>query len=196
MALHGLCDKIGRTARRPESSSNTHPPGKQLDRAGLLNAWHPGGARNRLRPIHHPRRKEIPVVIADINNSLIDLAREILADLMDQLREHDKRITAFDERIDAVFKSSVACQRVGQIEGVGPKTATVIVAAVSDPRDLVGISPPDSDWFSDSTPVATKRSFSVSANGGERHPRTLLTHDARAVLRTAPTKHDKSIHRP
>jgi hypothetical protein len=32
----------------------------------------------------------------------------MLADLMDQLRELDKHITAFDERLDAVFTSSAA----------------------------------------------------------------------------------------
>ena len=56
----------------------------------------------------------------------------MLADLMDQLRELDKRIAGFDERINAVFKSSATCQRIAQIEGVGPKTATAIVAAYDE----------------------------------------------------------------
>lgn len=138
-------------------------------------------------------RREIPVVIADINNSLTGLAREMLADLMDQLRELDKRITGFDERIDAVFKSSVACQRIGQIEGVGPKTATAIVAAVSDPHDFkngrhfsawLGLVPRQHS-SGDKTQL-----FGISKRG-DRHLRTLLIHGARAVLRTAPTKHDK-----
>lgn len=112
-------------------------------------------------------RREIPVVIADINNSLTGLAREMLAGLMDQLRELDKHITAFDERIDAVFKSSVTCQRLGQIEGVGPKTATAIVAAASDPHDFkngrhfsawLGLVPRQHS-------SGDKRSSSGSANG-------------------------------
>jgi hypothetical protein len=37
-------------------------------------------------------RREIPAVVADISNALAPLAREMLADLMDQLRELDKRI--------------------------------------------------------------------------------------------------------
>ncbi|MBY4868631.1 IS110 family transposase [Burkholderia sp. Bp9017] len=86
--------------------------------------------------ITHARRG-IPAIVADITNALTPLAREILADLMDQLRELDKRITGFDRRIDAVFKASETCQR------------------------------------------------------GDRHLRTLLIHGARAVLRTAPTKHDR-----
>ncbi|CAB3775192.1 hypothetical protein LMG29542_08574 [Paraburkholderia humisilvae] len=73
-------------------------------------------------------RREIPAIFADISNCLTPLAREMLADLMDQLRELDKRIAGFDRRIDVVFKASETCQRIAQIEGVGPKTATAIVA--------------------------------------------------------------------
>jgi transposase len=138
-------------------------------------------------------RREIPVIIADINNSLTSLAREMLADLMDQLCELDKRIAGFDERINAVFKSSTTCQRIAQIEGVGPKTATAIVAAVSDPRDFkngrhfsawLGLVPRQHS-SGDRTQL-----FGISKRG-DRHLRTLLIHGARAVLRTAPTKHDK-----
>ncbi|MBM5589017.1 IS110 family transposase, partial [Burkholderia pseudomallei] len=81
-------------------------------------------------------RREIPVIVADTSNALTPLAREMLADLMDQLRELDRRIAGFDRRIDLVFKASETCQRIAQIEGVGPKTATAIVAAVSDPKDF------------------------------------------------------------
>ncbi|WP_333995729.1 IS110 family transposase, partial [Burkholderia orbicola] len=80
--------------------------------------------------------REIPAVVADTSNDLTPLAREMLADLMDQLRELDKRIAGFDRRIDAAFKASETCQRIAQIEGVGPKTVTAIVAAVSDPKDF------------------------------------------------------------
>jgi transposase len=81
-------------------------------------------------------RRHIPVIIADTANCLTPLAPEMLADLMDQLRELDQRITGFDRRIDIVFRASETCQRIAQIEGVGPKTATAIVAAVSDPKDF------------------------------------------------------------
>jgi transposase len=138
-------------------------------------------------------RREIPAVIADTENCLTPLAREMLADLMDQLRELDKRIAGFDRRIDQVFKASETCQRIAQIEGVGPKTATAIVAAVSDPKDFkngrhfaawLGLVPRQSS-SGDRTHL-----LGISKRG-DRHLRTLLIHGARAVLRTAPTKHDK-----
>ncbi|KVA59761.1 IS110 family transposase [Burkholderia cepacia] len=138
-------------------------------------------------------RREIPAVVADTSNALTPLAREMLADLMDQLRELDKRVAGFDRRIDAVFKASETCQRIAQIEGVGPKTATAIVAAVSDPKDFrngrhfaawLGLVPRQSS-SGDRTHL-----LGISKRG-DRHLRTLLIHGARAVLRTAPTKHDK-----
>ncbi|WP_321818627.1 MULTISPECIES: IS110 family transposase [unclassified Paraburkholderia] len=57
-------------------------------------------------------RREIPVVVTDTSNALTLLAREMLADLMDQLRELEKRNVGFDRRIDSVFKGSETCQRI------------------------------------------------------------------------------------
>jgi hypothetical protein len=44
----------------------------------------------------------------------------------------DRRLSALDKKIDAVFKADPACQRIARIKGVGPKTATAMVAAVDD----------------------------------------------------------------
>jgi len=38
----------------------------------------------------------------------------------------------FDKKIDRIFHGSEACQRIARIKGVGPKTATAIVAAIGD----------------------------------------------------------------
>ncbi len=138
-------------------------------------------------------RREIPTVIADTANELTPMAREMLADLMDQLRELDARIAGFDKRIDIVFKSSETCQRIAQVEGVGPKTATAIVAAVCDPKDFkngrhfaawLGLVPKQRS-------SGDKTHLLGISKRGDKHLRTLLIHGARAVLRTAPTKHDK-----
>lgn len=138
-------------------------------------------------------RRENPAIVADMSNALTPLAREMLADLMDQLRELDKHITGFDKRSDAVFKASEPCQRIAQVEGVGPKTATAILAAVSDPKDFrnghhfaawLGLVPCQSS--------SGDRTYLLGiGKRGNRHLRTLLIHGPRAVLRTAPTKHDK-----
>lgn len=75
-------------------------------------------------------RRMIPELVADAGNELTDLCREILGSLLALLHELDTRIMAFDRRIDRVFRENRDCQRLARIRGVGPKTATAIVAAI------------------------------------------------------------------
>jgi len=99
----------------------------------------------------------------------IDLAKEVfhLHGLYQELLHPDQRIAEYDDCIARLAKQSAACQRVISIPGIGPLTATTLVAAVGDAK-LLGIS---------------KR--------GYPYLRRLLIHGARAVLRIAPRKHDR-----
>ena len=36
----------------------------------------------------------------------------------------------FDKEIETVFRQSEACQRIARVKGIGPKTATAVVAAI------------------------------------------------------------------
>ena len=45
-------------------------------------------------------------------------------------------IRYFDKQIEAVFRESDVCQSIAKIRGVGPKTATAVVAAVGDGADF------------------------------------------------------------
>lgn len=81
-------------------------------------------------------RRAIPEILEDRTNGLTAMTREIIGDLFDFLGQIDARITAFDRRIDAVFKSNEDCRRIARICGVGPKTATAVVAAVGDGREF------------------------------------------------------------
>ncbi len=81
-------------------------------------------------------RRLVPAMITDLANDLSPMARETLASLLELLHELDARITVFDRRIDGVFRASPVCQRIARVEGVGPKTATAVVAAVGDGRDF------------------------------------------------------------
>jgi len=60
------------------------------------------------------------------------MAREAITELYDLFRDLDRRIASFDKKIDCVFRGNEDCQRIARIKGVGPKTATAIVAAVGD----------------------------------------------------------------
>ena len=58
--------------------------------------------------------------------------RDLLRDIHEELAELDCRIAGYNRRIRNLFRSNERCQRIGKIEGIGPITATALVAAVGD----------------------------------------------------------------
>ena len=137
-------------------------------------------------------RRIIPELLSNFNNELTALAREALAELYDLFRDLDRRIASFDKKIDRVFRESEPCQRIAKIKGVGPKTATAVVAAVGDGSEFkngrhlaawVGLVPRQ---FSS----GDRNVLMGISKRGSQHLRSLLVHGARAVVRTAPTKTD------
>lgn len=137
-------------------------------------------------------RRIIPEILSDVENEITLLAREALNELYDLFRDLDRRIIIFDRKIDAVFRDSEVCQRIAKIKGVGPKTATAIVAAVGDGSEFkngrhlaawVGLVPRQ---FSSGDRTVL---MGISKRGNQ-HLRSLLVHGARAVVRTAPNKTD------
>jgi transposase len=74
----------------------------------------------------------IPEILSDLENELTDLAREAIGELYDLLQDLDRRIASFDKKIDRVLRQNEACRRIAKIKGIGPKTATAVVAAIGD----------------------------------------------------------------
>ena len=137
-------------------------------------------------------RRAIPEILENQANGLSAMSREIIGDLFDFLGQIDAQITTFDRRIDAVFKSNEDCRRIARICGVGPKTATAVVAAVGDGREFkngrhlaawMGLVPRQYS-------SGDKRLLMGISKRGDRHLRTLLIHGARSVVRVAQRKTD------
>ena len=74
----------------------------------------------------------VPQAVADAQ--LSDLARELFADLFDQLSDVDERIRTLDARIVAICRESEAARRLAALPGVGPLIATALVASIDDGR--------------------------------------------------------------
>jgi len=113
--------------------------------------------------------------------------------LADELRHQHGRVGRFDEEIKAVCAADPACRRLLDIPGVGPLTATALVAAVGDAsafrngRELaawLGLVPRQH-----STGGRT-RLLGISKRG-DRYVRCLLIHGARAALRWAERREDR-----
>jgi len=137
-------------------------------------------------------RRLIPDILGTLDNELTSMAREAIAELYDLFRDLDKRIRSFDKKIERVFQTSEPCQRIAKIKGIGPKTATAMIAAIGDGSEFkngrhlaawIGLVPRQ---FSSGDRITL---MGISKRGSQ-HLRSLLVHGARAVVRTAPSKTD------
>lgn len=137
-------------------------------------------------------RRLVPDILANFDNELTPMARDAIGELYDLFRDLDRRIASFDKKIEQVFRNSETCQRIAKIKGVGPKTATAIVAAIGDGAEFkngrhlaawVGLVPRQ---FSS----GDRKVLMGISKRGNQHLRSLLVHGARAVVRTAPNKAD------
>ena len=137
-------------------------------------------------------RTLIPKILASFTDELTDLIREIINSLYGFLLQLDERIEVFDHKITEIFKANAVCQRIAKIRGVGPKTATAMIAAIGNGADFkngrhlaawLGLVP--RQHSSGDRRVL----MSITKRGGQ-HLRTLLVHGARAVVRTAVRKTD------
>lgn len=137
-------------------------------------------------------RRMIPEILANAEIGLSAMARDTIAELWDFFCDLDRRVEHFDKKIEAVFRSSEPCQRVARIKGVGPKTATAIVAAVGDASDFrngrhmaawLGLVPRQ---FSS----GDRQVLMGISKRGSQQLRSLLVHGARSVVRAAVKKTD------
>lgn len=137
-------------------------------------------------------RRGLANIVGGSDDSLSDLVRSLMRELQVEMAELDRRITSYDRRIREIFRNSEQCQRLGKIEGIGPVTATALIAAVGD-----------RSWFRNGRQFAAwlglvpkqrssggrARLFGISKRG-DRYLRTLMIHGARAALGRAGGKQD------
>lgn len=131
---------------------------------------------------------ELVAVVADTADArLPEIARGALAPLLRQMQRLDQEIDGFDKRILAWHRNDEASRRLAAIPGIGPVTATAIVASVSDPSmfgsgrefaAFLGLVPRQSS-------SGGKERLGRISKMGDRYLRKLLVVGATAVLRYA-----------
>jgi transposase len=121
------------------------------------------------------------------------LAREVLSELNVRIRDLDQGILAYDRRLDALARQSEPIQRIMAICGVGPITATAMVASVADARAFkngrqlaawLGLVPRQYS-------TGGKPRLGRITKRGDVYLRTLLVHGARAALITMARRTDR-----
>ncbi len=137
-------------------------------------------------------RRGLANIVGSSDDGLSDLVRSLMRELQAEMAELDQRITSYDRRIRGIFRNSEQCQRLGKIEGIGPVTATALIAAVGD-RSCFRNGRQFAAWLGlvpkQRSSGGRARLFGISKRG-DRYLRTLMIHGARAALGRAGGKQD------
>jgi transposase len=136
-------------------------------------------------------RHHIGVALDDAR--LPTLARQIRHEVNQRIRVLDEDILAYDRRIEAMVRASVLMRRIVAVCGVGPITASAIVASVGDAK-LFKNGRQFAAWLG-----LVPRQYSTGGKAilgritkrGDVYLRTLLIHGARAALITFARRTDR-----
>lgn len=136
--------------------------------------------------------RAMPAALAAEGNELTATCRELLVKSLQHLEVIEQRIDEADARVKRLMSGSELCRKISAIEGIGPLTATAVVAAVGDAsafkngRHLaawLGLVPRQH------SSGGRARLHGISKRG-DAYLRTLLIHGARSVLRWLGEKQD------
>lgn len=138
-------------------------------------------------------RSALPDWLEDAENGLSSHFRRLLNGLWGDLRTLDARVAELDAEIKQIVLNHPAAERLQQLRGVGPITATALLAAVGHGEQFangrqmaasLGLTPKQhSSGGKDRLLGISKR--------GDGYLRTLLVHGARSVIRSSKDKADR-----
>lgn len=114
-------------------------------------------------------------------------ARAAIAEAFDHVDELTERIGAIEDRIVAWHRNSEASQRLASAPGVGPITASAIIASVGGGRQFRSARH-FAAWLGLTPRIHAsggKEHIGKISKGGDRYRRALLIHGARAIVGTS-----------
>jgi len=127
-------------------------------------------------------RRRVPEILEDAENGLPMLARRLLNNINQRILQLDEEILAYEQ-----------AKRLMAIPGIGPQTATALLASAPDPRQFksgrhfaawLGLVPRQYS-------TGGKPRLGRITKRGDKYLRTLLIHGTRAVIATIDTKEDR-----
>ncbi len=137
--------------------------------------------------------KKMLIILEDNRDKLTEKSIDIFTRLYTQFKNYSVEIDAYNNEIACCAKESVVCEELMKIEGVGPVTASAIVATVGDAKLFkngrqmaawLGLTPRQHSSGN------TTRLGGVSKRG-DGYVRKLLVHGARSVINVCEKKSDK-----
>jgi transposase len=134
--------------------------------------------------------KRVPEIIEDGEIELPGSFRLLIQRLVDHLKELDRQVGELETVIQLWHRENAASQKLAKIPGIGPITASAMVASIGDAKNFkdgrqlaawLGIVPRQHSTGGKSTLLGISKR-------GDTYLRTLLIHGARAVIRVAERK--------
>ncbi len=137
-------------------------------------------------------RRALPVLLESADSIPGEGLRQFLMALREDLVYLDERVRQLDQVIERAAREDAVARRLQQIPGIGPVTATALVASVGDARQFrrgrdmaawLGLVPRQQS-------SGGKAVLQGISKRGDAYLRTLLIHGARSVARVASRKTD------
>lgn len=134
--------------------------------------------------------KRLPEILEDGENGLPGAFRHLIERLGGHLKELDRQVQELEVQIQTWHRENVASKKLAQIPGIGPITASALVASIGDAKNFengrqlaawLGLVPQQSS-------SGGKQTLLGISKRGDTYLRTLLIHGARAVIRVAERK--------
>ncbi|BBP03044.1 putative family 20 transposase [Sulfuriferula plumbiphila] len=134
--------------------------------------------------------KRVPEILEDAENGLPGVMRRLLERLTDNLKEMNRHVNELEKQIQLWHRENEASRKLTEIPGLGPITASAIIATVGDAREFkngrqlaawLGLVPRQHS-------SGGKQTLLGISKRGDTYLRTLLIHGARAVIRYAQNK--------
>jgi transposase len=128
--------------------------------------------------------EQVPDIIEDGTNELPGLFRQLVQRLIDHLRVLHRQVLDMDAAIIAWHRQSDLCRKLEKVPGVGPITATALVATIGDAKHFhngrqlaawLGLVPRQHS-------SGGKQNLLGISKRGDCYLRTLLIHCARSVI--------------
>jgi transposase len=79
-------------------------------------------------------KRELPRLLEDVHNELTTVSRALLAQMLGHLRDLEERVRDAERMIDQRGSQHDTVKRFQSIPGIGPLTATALVAATGDAK--------------------------------------------------------------
>ena len=83
-----------------------------------------------------PLRRALVLILEEQDNGISDLLRELLVEMSARQRLLEDRLKRYDQRIAEFARADERAGRLMAVEGVGPLTATALIAAVGNARQF------------------------------------------------------------